>query len=236
MGLTTLLGIKKNRWEKSINKFSIRAKKKHPQYPWDKFTDIIKRFWQLSLSSLPERAFLFRLSHDLQENSKIVEIGSWVGESSCLLATGLKGAESKLYAIDNFIGNASELDAKDRYKKRMDKLKVNNTKEFFDKNIAHFGLESKVAPIVADSVLAAKDFCEKEKSIDLIFIDGDHSIDGTKKDINTWLPFLKDGGIMVFHDFSSNHGVPHAIWWAIKESYFSDLIGINGSTIAFRKS
>lgn len=234
MGLKTLLGIRRCRWKKSAKKFITKTKTAFPQYPWDIFYEISEYFLRKELSSMPERAFLFRLSHDLEVNAKIVEIGSWIGESTCLLASGLKGSEAKMYAIDNFKGNASDPSAKMRYQERMSKLKIDNTKEIFDKNITHFNLESRITAIVADSITAAKTFCEPPHSIDLLFIDGDHSEEATKNDIKAWLPFVKHGGIVVFHDFTSNHGVPQAIWWATKQSYFSDLLGIHGTTIGFR--
>lgn len=234
MGLKTLLGIRRCRWKKSVKKFITKTKTAFPQYPWDIFYEISEYFLRRELSSMPERAFLFRLSHDLEINAKVVEIGSWIGESTCLLASGLKGSEAKMYAIDNFKGNASDPSAKMRYQERMSKMKIDNTKEIFDKNIAHFNLESRITAIVADSMTAAKTFCETPHSIDLLFIDGDHSEEATKNDIKAWLPFVKHGGIIVCHDFTSNHGVPQAIWWAIKQSFFSELIGIYGSTIAFK--
>jgi len=46
---------------------------------------------------------------------------------------------------------------------------------------------------------------EKVKSIcpqfDFIFIDGDHSYDSCKEDINMWLPKIKQGGIIAGHDY-----------------------------------
>lgn len=234
MGLKTLLGIKKYQWERSAKKFITKAKKVFPQYPWDNFLRISVHFRGRELSSLPERAFLFRLSHDLPPDAKVVEIGSWIGASSCLLASGLKGTKAKMYAIDNFKGNASDCSARIRYHERMSKLKTDTTKTIFDKNIAYFNLENRVVAIVNDSIQAAKSFCEPLHSIDLLFIDGDHSEEATKNDITIWLPFVKPGGVIIFHDFTSNHGVPQAVWWAIKQSYFSELVGIYGSTIAFK--
>ncbi|MBW7898486.1 hypothetical protein B188_13630 [Candidatus Brocadiaceae bacterium B188] len=236
MGLKTFLGIKKYQWKKSVKKFITKVKKDFPQYPWDDFLRITEYFRGRELSSLSERAFLFRLSHDLPSDAKVVEIGSWIGASSCLLASGLKGTRAKMYAIDNFKGNASDCSARIRYRERMSKLKTDTTKVIFDKNITYFNLENRIVAIVNDSLQAAKGFCEPLHSIDLVFIDGDHSEEATKNDIALWLPFVKSGGIVVFHDFTSNHGVPQAVWWAIKQSYFSELIGIYGSTIAFKVS
>lgn len=36
----------------------------------------------------------------------------------------------------------------------------------------------------------------------LVFIDGDHSYEGVKRDIDNWAPQLVKGGIMAFHDYN----------------------------------
>ena len=54
----------------------------------------------------------------------------------------------------------------------------------------------------------AKTFNEK---IDLLFIDGDHSYERVKTDVQSWLPKLKDGGIIVFHDYSWAEGVKKVV-------------------------
>jgi predicted O-methyltransferase YrrM len=40
------------------------------------------------------------------------------------------------------------------------------------------------------------------KKIDLIFIDGDHSYDGVKKDFKMYFPLVREGGIIAFHDIA----------------------------------
>ena len=40
----------------------------------------------------------------------------------------------------------------------------------------------------------------KSKLIDLLFIDGDHSYEGVKKDFEMYSPLVKKGGIIAFHD------------------------------------
>lgn len=46
--------------------------------------------------------------------------------------------------------------------------------------------------------------------VDLLFIDGDHSYAGVKRDIAAWIPHVKPGGVVVFHDAAppTNHS-PH---------------------------
>ncbi len=40
----------------------------------------------------------------------------------------------------------------------------------------------------------------KDGSCDLVFIDGDHSYEAAKRDIEMWLPKVKPGGILCGHD------------------------------------
>lgn len=61
-----------------------------------------------------------------------------------------------------------------------------------------------------DSVLASKKF--PNKSLDIVFIDGDHSYKQVIKDIDAWLPKIRKGGIIAGHDFiNSNFGVIKAV-------------------------
>lgn len=48
------------------------------------------------------------------------------------------------------------------------------------------------------------------KQIALLFIDGDHSYEGVKKDTLSWEPFVKKGGTILFHDTDYVDGVP--VW------------------------
>jgi len=46
------------------------------------------------------------------------------------------------------------------------------------------------------------------KKLDLLFIDGDHTYEGVKKDWTMYSPFMKEGGFVVFHDISFHPKVP----------------------------
>lgn len=50
----------------------------------------------------------------------------------------------------------------------------------------------------------------QDESIDLIFVDGDHTYDAVKKDCNFWWDKLKTGGIMCWDDYSWS-GVKQAV-------------------------
>jgi hypothetical protein len=52
---------------------------------------------------------------------------------------------------------------------------------------------------------------------DYVYIDGDHSHDAVKKDLVTWWPKLKKGGIFAGHDLSMDE-VRTAVDWFVKEN------------------
>jgi hypothetical protein len=43
-------------------------------------------------------------------------------------------------------------------------------------------------------------------SLDFVFIDGDHSYEGCKQDIDLWFPKLRNGGILSGHDYRTDKG------------------------------
>lgn len=62
-----------------------------------------------------------------------------------------------------------------------------------------------------DSAEAARDI--SDESVDLVFIDADHSYEGVRRDIEAWTPKIKPGGIISGHDYESNEfpGVVRAV-------------------------
>ena len=64
-----------------------------------------------------------------------------------------------------------------------------------------------------------------EVKYDFLFIDGDHSYDGVKKDFEMYSPLVRKGGIIVFHDVTYTSSDPLApvmvkpFWDEIKNNY-----------------
>ncbi len=54
--------------------------------------------------------------------------------------------------------------------------------------------------ILGDSKEIGKTW-ERDK-VDFVFVDGDHSEEGVRGDIEAWFQNIKDGGIIVFHDYN----------------------------------
>jgi hypothetical protein len=69
--------------------------------------------------------------------------------------------------------------------------------------------------------------------IDYLFIDGDHSYDGCAGDINAWLPHVKKGGVVAFHDYESPN------WPDVKVAVLElmskhEFIGKSDSVVSYR--
>jgi predicted O-methyltransferase YrrM len=56
-----------------------------------------------------------------------------------------------------------------------------------------------ILPVEKDSSVAAESF--EDNSIDIIFIDANHSYEGVKKDLQSWFSKVKIKGIIAGHDF-----------------------------------
>jgi predicted O-methyltransferase YrrM len=109
-------------------------------------------------------------------------------------------------------------------------------RQIFDAHLAQLGLQDRVQAVVGDSRQAVPLVPLGPGGADLIFIDGGHDLETVRLDIQNYLPFVKPGGIVAFHDFSSTCDVPSAVWESIQRRSFSDLIGIFHTLIAFRKA
>ena len=64
--------------------------------------------------------------------------------------------------------------------------------------------------------------------VDFLFIDGDHSYNGVKKDFDLYGPLVRSGGIVAFHDIcqpiEGTHGV-NEFWQEIKDGFeFKEII------------
>jgi predicted O-methyltransferase YrrM len=143
--------------------------------------------------SLNEAYHLFDGARSLPGKSTIVEIGSWKGKSTYCLAKGLRSGT--VYAIDPF-NSAGEEGSAQVYQQKSaneDLLSV------FKENMASRGMSQKVVPWKGYS----QDFVNKVDSINFLFIDGDHSIEGARYDFDHYSPRLVKGGLIAFHDYDA---------------------------------
>ena len=223
------------RFAQKCGRYLRGARKRRPDVNWDEFQRIAQHFKQDDMGSFPERGYLFQLASDLPPNAQVIEVGSWMGASTCFIAGGLKGDASKIFAVDNFQGLSTCGEDAAWYNRHFQQLGANSTLEIFRANFAALGFASRSEPVVSDSIAAARSLTAKRGAIDFIFIDGDHSYDACKADIDAWTPYVKRGGVIAFHDFGSRaDGVTRAIFEATKSGRFAEIVGVAGTIIAFR--
>jgi predicted O-methyltransferase YrrM len=211
------------------------ARKRRPDLDWGEFERIARHFKQDDMGSFPERAYLYQLACDAPADAQVIEVGSWMGASTCFLAGGLKGPRAKIFAVDNFQGLSTCGEDAAWYNRHFRRLGAKSTLDIFKANFAALGFAAKSEPVVSDSLAAAQALAAKRGTVDLVFIDGDHSYDACAADIAAWTPFVKRGGVIAFHDFGSRaDGVTRAIFEAVKAGHFTEIVGVANTIIAFR--
>jgi hypothetical protein len=126
-----------------------------------------------------------------------VEIGLWKGKSITFMAEKVKemNYKLKLIGIDTFEGTT------DVPSLMADPNIQNGTLlDTYFKNIGP--VKEYITTIVGDSHAEYIEF--ENESIDVLFIDGDHSYAAVKADIELWFPKVKMGGIISGHDFGTH--------------------------------
>jgi hypothetical protein len=108
----------------------------------------------------------------------VVEIGSYEGRSTICLAQGLSAAhaDGRVHAIDP---HWDSLDG-------------------FTRNIGRSGLAERIELIRATSWNARARF--GGRSVDVLFVDGSHEYRDVLRDLDDWLPAVREHGVVALHD------------------------------------
>jgi predicted O-methyltransferase YrrM len=129
------------------------------------------------------------LLHGITRGAKpetVVEIGSAQGKSACYIGTALReNGHGHLYAIDPHSPTEwNDIGAIESY-------------PIIQRNIRKTHVAEHVTLVRKTSEEAAREWT---RPIDLLFIDGDHSYEGVKRDWELFLPHMTSFGVIVFHD------------------------------------
>lgn len=115
--------------------------------------------------------------------SIVVELGSFAGVSSELFALHCK----KLYCIDPWLP----------YWEINDSEKICIAESKFDSMVKNY---NNIIKYKLNSVEAILKF--EDNSLDLVYIDSDHSSENLQKEIVSWLPKIKNNGYIAGHDIN----------------------------------
>ena len=135
---------------------------------------------------------LIHHAKQLSKDSKYIETGSYLGCSSLLIALY---SNATVWAHDIWVTDWSELkgcpppEVKDYFYEFYSAVKKNK-------------LENRIIPIRGNSVYTVG--IHNDASIDLAFVDGDHSHEGCLHDLRAVWPKMKKGSVILVHDCVQN--------------------------------
>src|SRR5919201_2994456 len=154
-----------------------------------------------------EAAQLYRLARDFTPPEKpvAVEIGSWKGKSSIMLAAGLiSKKQPRLFCVDSFQGD-EDPGYQQKYYSELMQRDPRDLEEVFKLNIRSCGLQHIASPMKGYSFERCRGWSEP---IDLLFIDANHEYEAVRRDFDQWSAFVKEGGVIAFHDVSEQFEGP----------------------------
>jgi predicted O-methyltransferase YrrM len=149
------------------------------------------------------------------KGGKFLEHGSWVGESTRVIARIAKQRGGSVTITDNWHGNYGIV--------LEDLARNHDVKGIFERNMEGLPINYLV-----------------EGSYDFVFVDADHRYSQVSEDIKRFLPMVREGGILAGHDFDATeydnayiehdyvNGVHHGVIKAVIEA-FGERIHYQGS-------
>ena len=169
---------------------------------------------------------LWTLARSVPHNGRIVEIGSFRGRSTVVLATAAT-AGVDVVAIDPHAGN-------DRGPQELAGFESEAADDLdaFNANLDAAGLRDRVRHVRAFSHDALS---EVDGSVELLYIDGAHRYHPALADVQQWGARVAPGGTMLVHDAFSSVGVTfalaHACFWSHEWRY----VGRSRSLVEYRR-
>lgn len=143
------------------------------------------------------------------EESRFVEVGTWLGRSAAFLAVEIanSGKKIKLDCVDSWEGTGLP----GEYEPHKSTIESGLLEAFLVNMKPVDGLytiERGLSHEVANRY--------RNKSIDFLFLDAGHSYEAIIADLRAWLPKLKDGAWIAGHDFFN---APDGVGRAVKETF-----------------
>jgi predicted O-methyltransferase YrrM len=165
-----------------------------------------------------ELQWLFETARSVPPRGVWVELGSWKGRSLFTVAMGLtRGA--RLIAVDSFTPAHTALAFVPTPDWVWDHFQVVVSAVRRLRQDLH-------VEVVRQDTAAASDLLPNE-SVDVVFFDADHSLDGLARDVDAWRPKIKPGALLCGHDFSD--GFPGIV--RLVDERFPDRVVVPGTSI-----
>jgi hypothetical protein len=139
--------------------------------------------------------FLDGEAERLDRPIKVAEIGVWIGETSLEIANS--AAVEHLICVDHFMGNpgdwtsilVTESGGRENIRQQFIDRMVGGAPQ--SKWALHEGSSLDIGPLMS----------RVSPTFDVVFIDADHEFSAVQSDIKAWWPALREGGVMIGHDY-----------------------------------
>jgi len=146
--------------------------------------------------------FYSEIVNKFPDDSHFVEVGVWKGRGAAYMATEIinSGKKIKFDCVDNWEYSDLQKDIPENLYENLYETFLENVKP-----VKHM-----INPIKLLSHDASKLY--ENNSLDFVFIDAAHDYENVKRDIESWLPKIKVGGILAGHDYETSiDGVKRAV-------------------------
>lgn len=157
-----------------------------------------------------QEQMLFDIARSLPDDAVILELGAFMGRSTCAMAFACMGTRKRILSVDTFGGNDGMMGKShdDLYPKWLG-------------NLQRFGLESYATGIRGWSHEVLKDWHRRPK-VDFVFIDASHEYLDVLRDFEMIHPHVKDHGWIAFHDVEINWPGPWRVWESCAKPILAD--------------
>ena len=126
---------------------------------------------------------LYELAAAAPQGARALEIGSYLGASSCFLAAGLAKSNGTLTCVDTWANETMPEGVRDTYAE-------------FTRNTSGAGPRIRTVRKRSDELTDT----DVTLPFDLVFIDADHSYPAVRRDVAIVHEWLRDAGVLAFHD------------------------------------
>ncbi len=141
----------------------------------------------------PIKAIIDLVRDNRKPGIRMAEVGVFDGTTTFHYAQTIKACDGHLFMIDWFKGSVGCSKGKHAYRENGDELY-----NYVLNQINKLGLSDHVTVLYGKSVDMACSI--EDNSLDICFIDADHTYKAASKDIEAYLPKVKSGGILCGHD------------------------------------
>ncbi|MEU4620698.1 class I SAM-dependent methyltransferase [Actinoplanes sp. NPDC023801] len=129
----------------------------------------------------------------------ILEVGSYLGKSTLYLAAAARARGGKVVTVDHHRGSEEHQPGWEYHDPGLVDPAVGkiDTLPGFRRTIALAGAEDVVVAVVA----RAEEFAALWSTpLALLFLDGSHTDESARRDLDSWTPHLAAGGVLAIHD------------------------------------